>query len=69
MININCEDKKNGWILRRASEELRDNIDGITINGKPAEINYSINYALYKDTHGRSKYNQSNSAQSRTTEN
>lgn len=53
-INIFCEERSGTfpWILRRAAEELRDNIPNVTLNGHSGDINYSINYMFVKDVPG-----------------
>ncbi len=53
-VNIFTEDQRgpHPWILRRSALEIQKADPRITINGKPAEINYSINYALFRDVQG-----------------
>jgi glycosyltransferase involved in cell wall biosynthesis len=54
-INIITEHRRNAdfqGILRRASEELANNIPNAEINGSNGDINYFINYATYKDLGG-----------------
>jgi len=50
-VNIFTEDRP-GWILRRGSEEIKAAFPEVSINGKPRAINYSINYALFRDCEG-----------------
>lgn len=52
-LNIFTEKSSNSsWILRRAAEEIRKMFPETTINESPKEINYFINYALYKPMTG-----------------
>jgi len=53
-LNIYTEDQRGGhpWILRRCALEIRNMYPAVTINGAPREINYSINYALFRNVPG-----------------
>jgi len=51
-INIYTEDAP-GWILRRGAKEIQKAApELVSINGKPADLNYFLNYATYRDVPG-----------------
>ena len=54
-LNIVTEKRNPGeqpWILRRAAEEIQKTFPKTTINKKPRQVNYFINYALHAKMEG-----------------
>lgn len=49
---VNIYADTSAWILKRCATEIKNIYPEISINGKPRAINYSINYALYRDVPG-----------------
>lgn len=53
-LNIFTEDQRgpHPWILRRGALEIRKQYPAVSINGKPRAVNYSINYAIFRNVPG-----------------
>jgi hypothetical protein len=51
-VNIYTEGSKNWGLLRRMSMEIAHRLKYVTINKDPGDINYFVNYALYRPVKG-----------------
>ncbi len=53
-LNIYTEEKRaiHPWILRRGALEIQKAYPAVSINGKSRQINYSINYAIFRNVPG-----------------